>query len=290
MQLSKLINYVFGTLLLLILLAFKIPESEINEQRAEVVVRRIGNEFLLQLGDSTSRILPIKKQDGRYLLQFENEFAFEPDLLSFSVIKVFEEASVKNNFIVETKNCITNEVVHSFEITDTTNNSEIACRKRGLPKACYNIYVTIIEENTPKTVIPKTIKQDNSTLIYLTLFGVVLLLIVLVIVKRKKKNSSQIEFIKIGAFLFDKNAMKLIYKDKKEELSNKEASLLDLLYTNVNETVKREEILQVVWEDEGDYLGRTLDVFISKLRKKLEADSNIEIRNIRGVGYRLVIN
>lgn len=275
---------------ILMLLAFKIPEAEINEQRTEVIVRRIGNEFLLQLGDSTSRILPIKKQDGRYLLQFENEFAFEPDLLSFSVIKVFEEANVKNSFIVETKNCITNEVVHSFEITDTTNNNEIACRKRPLPKACYNIYVTIIEENKPEIVIPKTAKQDNSTLIYLTVLGIVLLLVFIVIVKRKKKNTPQIEFIKIGAFLFDKNAMKLIYKDKKEELSNKEASLLDLLYTNVNETVKREEILQVVWEDEGDYLGRTLDVFISKLRKKLEADSNIEIRNIRGVGYRLVIN
>jgi DNA-binding response OmpR family regulator len=48
--------------------------------------------------------------------------------------------------------------------------------------------------------------------------------------------------------------------------------------------------LNKVWGDEGDYIGRTLDVFISKLRKKLEADSSIKIVNIRGVGYKLVMD
>jgi len=56
----------------------------------------------------------------------------------------------------------------------------------------------------------------------------------------------------------------------------------------VNTTVEREVILNIVWGDEGDYVGRTLDVFISKLRKKLEVDSSIKIVNIRGVGYKLV--
>ena len=66
--------------------------------------------------------------------------------------------------------------------------------------------------------------------------------------------------------------------------------MLDLLYANLNQTVNREHILQVVWGDEGGYLGRTLDVFISKLRKKLDADSNLKIVNIRGIGYRMVLN
>ena len=56
----------------------------------------------------------------------------------------------------------------------------------------------------------------------------------------------------------------------------------------VNTTVERDVILNMVWGDEGDYVGRTLDVFISKLRKKLEADSSVKIVNIRGVGYKLV--
>ena len=62
-----------------------------------------------------------------------------------------------------------------------------------------------------------------------------------------------------------------------------------LLYQKANTTVERDIILNKVWGDEGDYVGRTLDVFISKLRKKLETDSTIKIVNIRGVGYKLVI-
>ena len=55
------------------------------------------------------------------------------------------------------------------------------------------------------------------------------------------------------------------------------------------ELLEREVILKTVWGDDGDYIGRTLDVFISKLRKKLEANTNLKIVNIRGVGYKLVI-
>ena len=73
-------------------------------------------------------------------------------------------------------------------------------------------------------------------------------------------------------------------------IPNKETDLLLLLYKAANTTVERELILNVVWGDEGDYVGRTLDVFISKLRKKLEADSSVKIVTTRGVGYKLVVN
>ena len=82
---------------------------------------------------------------------------------------------------------------------------------------------------------------------------------------------------------------KLILKEERIELSGKESELLMLLAEFMNTTVEREVILNKVWGDEGDYVGRTLDVFISKLRKKLEADPNIKIANIRGIGYKLVL-
>ena len=78
------------------------------------------------------------------------------------------------------------------------------------------------------------------------------------------------------------------YNDIAIDLTGKEAELLNLLYENVNITVKKEEILHQVWGDEGVYEGRTLDVFISKLRKKLEYDESLRILNIRGVGYKLL--
>lgn len=82
--------------------------------------------------------------------------------------------------------------------------------------------------------------------------------------------------------------MVLSLNNQDQELSNKESELLALLNLNANQAVKRDVILQKIWGDEGDYIGRTLDVFISKLRKKLDGDDSVKIVNIRGVGYKLI--
>ncbi len=84
--------------------------------------------------------------------------------------------------------------------------------------------------------------------------------------------------------------MVLTTREHSTQLSGKEADLLFLLLSNENKTLEREHILEVVWGDQGDYVGRTLDVFISKLRKKLQADPSLKIINIRGVGYRFVMS
>ena len=103
---------------------------------------------------------------------------------------------------------------------------------------------------------------------------------------RRAKNQNTIV---MGRFSFNPIEQSLTLEKTTIELSNKESELLKLLYSRVNETVERDEILNVVWGDEGDYIGRTLDVFISKLRKKLLADDTVKILNSRGVGYKLVI-
>ena len=83
--------------------------------------------------------------------------------------------------------------------------------------------------------------------------------------------------------------MALWHNITKDELTSKEADLLALLHASVNTTVERYVLLKNVWGDEGAYVGRTLDVFISKLRKKLEADPSIRIVNVRGIGYKLIL-
>lgn len=292
MRLEKIKNYLVGFILVMLLMSFNETSTSLRNQHIEVVVRMIGDEFLLQLGDSTSRIMPIENENGRYLIQFENEISFEPDMLSMVAINVVEKTNTPRSFIVETEKCSTNEVVHSFEISSKKDDSMIPCKSRPLPKDCYKIYFTILlDGNKPVALsVQKNIAMADFPFVFLIVLGV--LLIGLIGYWLKKKNTSVVnpEWIKIGEYHFDKKRMKLICKGKSEELSSKEASLLDLLYSNINQNVKREEILQIVWGDEGDYLGRTLDVFISKLRKKLEADPNLKIINIRGVGYRMVLN
>ena len=84
---------------------------------------------------------------------------------------------------------------------------------------------------------------------------------------RKVKPNDTTNFIEIGKYQLNKTTMELVFKAQKVTLSAKETDLLYLLYTNCNTTLEKGYILEAVWGDSGDYVGRTLDVYISKLRK-----------------------
>ncbi len=121
--------------------------------------------------------------------------------------------------------------------------------------------------------------------------AVILALAALFLIKsRPGRSPVNPNLINLGKYRFDKLNSELIIEEQRIELTSKESDLLLLLYEMVNATVEREVLLNKVWGDEGDYIGRTLDVFISKLRKKLEFDTNVKIVNVRGVGYKLVLN
>ena len=83
--------------------------------------------------------------------------------------------------------------------------------------------------------------------------------------------------------------MLLTRGEERIELTAKEADLMALLASNLNETVKREDILIKLWGKNDYFLGRSLDVFISRLRKHLSLDQSIEIQTFRGVGFKLKI-
>ena len=108
-----------------------------------------------------------------------------------------------------------------------------------------------------------------------------------IFLKRKEINSAQNKIYKIGDFQLDVIEQTLSILEIKKTLTLKETELLSLLAQKQNTIVKREYILVNLWGRNDYFLGRSLDVFISKLRKKLSQDQNISIENIRGVGFRL---
>lgn len=110
-----------------------------------------------------------------------------------------------------------------------------------------------------------------------------------VFLKRSQRNANKNSIIKIGGIIFDYNNLQLLTGKKIIKLTRKEADLLKFLYQKKNNVVKREDILVAVWGNDDYFLGRSMDVFISKLRKYLNADSNIEIQNFHSVGFRLLI-
>ncbi|HLY71145.1 MAG TPA: winged helix-turn-helix domain-containing protein, partial [Puia sp.] len=94
----------------------------------------------------------------------------------------------------------------------------------------------------------------------------------------------------LGSLSFDAETRKLMIHGKTTGLTRTETRVLRVFALSPNETIERNRLQKEIWEDEGVIVGRSLDMFISKLRKKLEIDPDIKIVVIRGKGYKLEIN
>lgn len=119
-----------------------------------------------------------------------------------------------------------------------------------------------------------------------------LLLRIQAILKRVQKDDkdSGCHLFEIGTYKFDSRKRLLSWKKQDYKLTTKEAELLRLLCLNLNRTLERNTALEKIWSDESYFSGRSMDVFISKLRKYLKDDPNIDIVNVHGKGFKLVVN
>jgi DNA-binding response OmpR family regulator len=94
--------------------------------------------------------------------------------------------------------------------------------------------------------------------------------------------------IKIGALTFDSNRQILAGRKTERNLTSRESQLLEMLASRMNRDVDRSEILATIWGEDNVFNSRSLDVFVSKLRKHLAADPAIEIKSVHGKGFRLI--
>ena len=108
-----------------------------------------------------------------------------------------------------------------------------------------------------------------------------------VFLRRTNGQVLEEEILQLGEYTFDPRNLTLSHARGKKALTQKETDVLSLLWRNQDRVLKREEILKKVWGNDDYFLGRSLDVFISKLRKYLKEDTSIEIVNYHGVGFRL---
>ena len=104
---------------------------------------------------------------------------------------------------------------------------------------------------------------------------------------RVKKNRYRVVY-KIGSYTFDTQNQTLTRAGTTAKLTTKESELLNLLCANMNEILQREFALKTIWIDDNYFNARSMDVYITKLRKHLKDDENVEIINIHGKGYKLI--
>lgn len=271
-------------ILLVLLITLSFSSCNRDDSRIEITkiaLRDIGNKLLLSNQDSTSLVLPVTKIERRkYELSFQQELSFKPDQLVTFVKNSLAKANLPEDYRVEVIQCNDYEVAYSYEMKNNEEESIIPCAGRALPLNCYTIQIGF--END----------KEQSSIIYLWLIAPLLLILGFLYRQKKKKINPSVDklFYKIGNYKFDKDQSKLLYIEKEIGLSKKECELLEILCDNLNDVVKRDELSKRVWEDHGVFVGRSLDTYISKLRKKLKEDSSIKITNVHGVGYKLEVS
>lgn len=108
-----------------------------------------------------------------------------------------------------------------------------------------------------------------------------------VVIRRIPENKNDIrhDIISIGKYVFDFNNQSLSIDSKIKRITEKEADILNYLFNHRNKVIKREDMLKNLWGENDYFLGRSLDVFITKIRKYLKEDSNLSIENVFGVGF-----
>ncbi|MDH1603259.1 response regulator transcription factor [Empedobacter sp. GD03739] len=103
-----------------------------------------------------------------------------------------------------------------------------------------------------------------------------------------KRNQPVLEeLIKIGAYVFLPNQLQLSYQEEKFQLTEKEAELLSFLIQNNQKLVSRKEILEKIWGENDYFMGRSLDVFMTRLRKYFQNDEMIKFESVRGIGFKI---
>ncbi len=278
---SKRAIFYIGIFLISVQLISCKTNNEFTE-KVRVSLRNVGHQLLLTNQDSTSLVLPIKELNKhKYQLTFQSNLQVSPDSLVAIVKRSFSQSELPVNYRIEVKKCLNEEVAYSYEMMQSEENAIVPCKGRVLPANCYFIDVQFL-------------KKENKNQYFF--YGFLLLISVLGFVVYQKKKRKTItdtasnNSLSLGRFTFYPEQNKLIKEAEEIPLSNKECELLTIFIDRPNEVIKRKELMKKVWEENGVVVGRSLDTYISKLRKKLKEDASIKITNIHGVGYKLEID
>ena len=294
-------KYQWGLLFLFIAMVCMVfgllDNNDFDLAKREILLRRIGHEILLQSGDSTSRVLPIKKMaENEYQISFEHPFSFQPESLVRTTQQLLATDPFASDYIVNVHDCKDASVVYGYAISKNKKDEIVTCKGRTQTKACYMITIKF------KPTIIGSAKNGYvlGSLACIAFVGLIFL-------KSKKMHPAEIEhqitqlegqasglrsqsnnIITLGAITFYAEDRQLVVNGRTTvDLTTTEARVLLIFSLCPNQTIERSRLQKEIWEDQGVIVGRSLDMFISKLRKKLELDPNLKIVVIRGKGYKL---
>ncbi|WP_192820153.1 response regulator transcription factor [Rufibacter sp. LB8] len=218
--------------------------------------------FLLQDSLESAGFLVTLCPDGEDGLQALAEQRFDlcvldvmlPKLDGFTLAQQLRDQSLQTPFMFLTAKALKADRLQGFEL----GCDDYLTKPFGLEELVYRVKA-ILRRTQPQ---PETTAAENAKMADMHAFG-----------------TSWLEF----------NNLQLHVAGQTYTLTHREAELMRLFAQNAHQLLKREEILQRLWQDDGYFVGRSLDVFISRLRKYLQADSTVKITTVHGRGYKLEV-
>lgn len=263
----------------------KEKETQLEPTRVNLALRETGDRLLDLAGDSTSTIAPVRRKDAHtWLLRLERHFNYDslPRILRRALLR----QAIRMDYNVAVLRCNDNELMLGYSASDLELDGEVPCGGRDLAADCLNIELSFLEKVIPQPNPWKTSFLMLSGFLFLAALGTVLYrrkTAPISVAELEENNTNQLRF---GQSSFDFANQTLWVNGQLKNLTFREAKLLNYLIQNANQVLDRERILEAIWQDEGMLVGRSLDVFISRLRKLLQEDENIKIVSVHGVGYR----
>jgi hypothetical protein len=262
--------------------------SNFEKEEENLKIRMIAHRLLQYAGDSSSPLPNIKNTSpDSYKITFNRQFSFLPD----SVVQVIGKVLNANSpdYLVKVIDPNKEETVFGFAILNSMQTDIVPCKGRQQSSQPYQVDILFRRK---AAILP----------IVLKIIGLIFLIAGLLVFKKNIRRKTKAPIIQsspqlaehpltyqLGAYQLDLGNRTLQIEDQTIELTNKEVQLLSLFAQQPNTVIERSRLLKEVWQDEGVMVSRSLDMFISKIRKKLEGDASLQLRNVHGKGYGLFI-
>ena len=290
--------FIVGLLLMQFVLHFSAntpKEHGLYPEKVNLALRRTAHLILLKAGDSTSQVAPITQEtENSWLVRLHKQINYDslPELLQSS----FDIYGIHDDYDVAIISCFDGMIILGYNYSDYEKNKTMPCSGREAGPGCYNLKVTF---NTP---LPDKANSTNSTLI-LGIFGLFLGSLLFALFRKnnrlpqlpttkaaenEKTTDADQEWIVFQGLSFHPARQIIVENGMSSSLTYRESKLLQLFFSHPNQVLERRFLLEQVWEDEGIMVGRSLDVFVSRLRKKITCPA-IKIVAVHGIGYRFEV-
>ena len=279
-------------------------ENQPIAQKVNLALRRTAHHLLAKAGDSTSRIPPVQ-QTGSQTFQIQLGQHFNYNALPALLQESFRLHQISGDYDVAVLDCQKGEVQLGYTIREVLKDRSVSCLGRIQAGGCHTLQITFLQ--------PKSAQQPVSRWWFLAA-GSVLSVLLFTFYRRPNQPIAAIQsntppvstqhptalanpdtspntsdWMPFGNSSLDRTNQLLVSASNRHELTYREAKLLKLFVEHRNQVLERDFILKSVWEDEGIIVGRSADVFVSRLRKLLKDDPAVRIVAVHGVGYRMEV-